>query len=883
MAVNLSPVAGAAAQFFDNSGNVLTGGKLYTYDAGTTTPAVTYTTSSGITAHPNPIVLDAAGRVPDSGEIWLSDSVSYKFVLKDTNDVLIGTYDNLIGINSNFINFTGEEETQTATQGQTIFTLANIQYVPATNNLLVFVNGSKQVPITNFVETSSTVVTFVDGLNVGDVVDFCTATPINTTTVTAGQVSFTGFKGQVGSVQDLANNDGSDWIGFQQSDNNAVPMSAQDKMRQVYDIRDYGGAPDNSTNTYNPLLNLRTEEGSGATIKFPYVGGTANIYKFNTTPFTLFNGQTLDVDEGVQLSFPDDSYLYMADIYKVTQPFLSYAVNIQSYAWVSNERNRPITNKYDYLKYCDIDTSTLKPILCNSVELKHVKVLWNTGDTFTSATPSSTSVSGVSWVNPTVNYFNVSLARVQPGDELTAYFDGVVNTQYLTALVRGTGGYSGLYTQPSDTGAGTQQFQKNIGGSGVATNTGYFGKGESAAYSGYRSVWTIRIVTWNTYAILFNGTQVSIGAVNGVITDAGFGTLFTSGTGSCVIQDWTIRRNNSTFGVSTPIGIATFGDSITAERYECWPNYMREALEGGLGVRVPALVNRAVSGADAASQWAVMNSQGIGGASVVVIQIGTNDIQAQTSKSSFIANLQNMYDYCIAAGATPIFGIPPQFYTKGQAGANHGQSSTNYELGAYIRTAVLRFCADNDAKCVDTEQHLGEILANYVNPALTPYWGGGIMNDPMVTDNIHPSVVMEKLLGLAYARAVLGSITTQGNNVAPYTLYSNAVTLPDTVPQNNWAFTTAAPFWYSDNDGNIEFSGVVNKSTGSLADATVIMTLPRNMWPREPKRLVCATDVFSSPCMLYVSETTGNVQIYGANGSVTYVYLDGLAWNIKQA
>jgi hypothetical protein len=46
--------------------------------------------------------------------------------------------------------------------------------------LLVFVNGSKQVLGTNFAETSSTVVTFVDGLNVGDVVNFCTATPINT-------------------------------------------------------------------------------------------------------------------------------------------------------------------------------------------------------------------------------------------------------------------------------------------------------------------------------------------------------------------------------------------------------------------------------------------------------------------------------------------------------------------------------------------------------------------------------------------------------------------------------------------------------------------------------------------------------------------------------
>jgi hypothetical protein len=191
MAVNLSPVGGAAAQFFDNSGQVLTGGKLYTYLAGTTTPAVTYTSSNGITAQPNPIILNAAGRVPDSGEIWLTDSVSYKFVLKDQNDVLIATYDNIIGINSNFVNFTGEEETQTATQGQTVFTLTTIQYQPATNNLLVFVNGSKQIVVTNYTETSSTVVTFVDGLNVGDIVNFCTATSINTFTFVAPNATTT--------------------------------------------------------------------------------------------------------------------------------------------------------------------------------------------------------------------------------------------------------------------------------------------------------------------------------------------------------------------------------------------------------------------------------------------------------------------------------------------------------------------------------------------------------------------------------------------------------------------------------------------------------------------------------------------------------------------
>ena len=89
MAVFLSPVGGVAAQFFTNSGVILSGGKLYTYAAGTTTPQATFTNSSGNTNHTNPIILDSAGRVP-GGEIWLN-LPPYKFLLKDSNDVLIGT------------------------------------------------------------------------------------------------------------------------------------------------------------------------------------------------------------------------------------------------------------------------------------------------------------------------------------------------------------------------------------------------------------------------------------------------------------------------------------------------------------------------------------------------------------------------------------------------------------------------------------------------------------------------------------------------------------------------------------------------------------------------------------------------------------------------
>ena len=97
MTVNISMLAGAGAQFFDNNGDPLTGGKLYSYAAGTTTPQVAYTTSAGNVAHSNPIILDSAGRVPSSGEIWLTDAASYKFVVHTSDNVLIGTYDNITG------------------------------------------------------------------------------------------------------------------------------------------------------------------------------------------------------------------------------------------------------------------------------------------------------------------------------------------------------------------------------------------------------------------------------------------------------------------------------------------------------------------------------------------------------------------------------------------------------------------------------------------------------------------------------------------------------------------------------------------------------------------------------------------------------------------
>lgn len=82
-------------QYCDEFGDPLAGGKLYSFEAGTSTPLPLYTDPALTVPYSNPIILNADGRPP--GPIYALTTPAYKLRVDDYNDVtVIGPADAII-------------------------------------------------------------------------------------------------------------------------------------------------------------------------------------------------------------------------------------------------------------------------------------------------------------------------------------------------------------------------------------------------------------------------------------------------------------------------------------------------------------------------------------------------------------------------------------------------------------------------------------------------------------------------------------------------------------------------------------------------------------------------------------------------------------------
>jgi hypothetical protein len=137
---------------FDNQGNPLAAGQLFSYQAGSSTPTPTYTDTTLATPNSNPVILNARGEAA----VWLDVSRVYKLVLQDSLGNTIWTLDQIQGVSTPPINQTFIGQTlwpQTAAEQAAAIVPVNFGYTPgdvrrygaigdgATDNTVAFQNA----------------------------------------------------------------------------------------------------------------------------------------------------------------------------------------------------------------------------------------------------------------------------------------------------------------------------------------------------------------------------------------------------------------------------------------------------------------------------------------------------------------------------------------------------------------------------------------------------------------------------------------------------------------------------------------------------------------------------------------------------------------------
>ena len=113
--------------FLDDNGNLLSGGTLESYIAGTTTPTRTYTGESGVSAG-DIITLNARGEPETSGnahQVWIDGAIKYDFILKDASGVTINSPEDvssvLLDSVASTLNIASAKALTTLTDGQSIY------------------------------------------------------------------------------------------------------------------------------------------------------------------------------------------------------------------------------------------------------------------------------------------------------------------------------------------------------------------------------------------------------------------------------------------------------------------------------------------------------------------------------------------------------------------------------------------------------------------------------------------------------------------------------------------------------------------------------------------------------------------------------------------
>lgn len=370
-----------------------------------------------------------------------------------------------------------------------------------------------------------------------------------------------------------------------------------------------------------------------------------------------------------------------------------------------------------------------------------------------------------------------------------------------------------------------------------------------------------RIVKANVIEFYVNGTLTDTVTLPFDISTVGFGMNFVNAPSSGVN---TIIWGKITYGkvekanVGRPLKAIGFGDSITfGEGAISWADYLPKLVEGQRGIGKLDIVNRAVSGHRSDQQLALMQAEDLSAYDVVLILVGTNDIQQSVSVATFSGYVQSMIDLAKANGRKVILGIPPMWISQGLTGT--GFASANFDNGAQHRAELLKLAAVNGCLVADTMSEIGRIGAD--NHLAT------------LRDNLHPNTFGEILLSRCFARSLVSAFSEDVGGGSSASLIDT--TTYNLSLQNGWvAFggVYAEPRYYKDFGGSVRVEGLIK--SGTTTSGTVVATLPVGYRPDKTLMFFTGTSAGAATVEVHPG---GNIVASGGF-SQTWTSLAGIAF-----
>lgn len=391
---------------------------------------------------------------------------------------------------------------------------------------------------------------------------------------------------------------------------------------------------------------------------------------------------------------------------------------------------------------------------------------------------------------------------------------------------------------------------------------------------GYRFPWasvSVDIPDPNSFQVCINGVALTA-PINdgGVVLEVGPvinpGSTSTAQPGDDVTVAGITARESYLPPSLRARGLLYIGSSSTDPAMVSWPFYLEDALQQSFGMQVVRSLNIGLSGGTTTTQLAALQAVDFSGPfppyTDILCFIGANDIQNQSDRPTFQANIEAMIGIADANSCGILFLLPQIFYSKTEGGGT-GSTTTNSEKHALYREYINMVVAEKRAtgsRCsvLDTDRILGPILYGYKSYPDKEM-------EPVIVDNIHISAYSRHQLGVAAARKLMGLYAVRQSGEG------GRVSIPDGWKQNGWAGGAS----FNVCNRVVLMSGEL--SGGTATDATVILKLPEGLRPAASVTLPITAG--GSGVGRVIVAVNGDVSLYGVP-TATFLNLGNIQFRL---